>query len=83
MRNRKPTHAQAAWLQRIARSPLMKTYLDGDPQPRFSLQNGETVPADTAMILIRNGWVKGRRDGLFGDEQSYMPANRIYEALRP
>lgn len=23
-------------------SPLMKTYLNGDPLPRFSLQSGET-----------------------------------------
>lgn len=48
MKTRKPTHAQAAWLKRIALSPLMKTYIEGDPQPRFSLSTGETVPADSS-----------------------------------
>lgn len=76
----KPTEAQAKWLQRIAHSPLMKTYLVGDPDPHWSLQNGATIPSPIAQVLVRNGWVKGRRDGLFGDEQSYV---RVYEALRP
>jgi hypothetical protein len=80
---RKPSEAQAQWLRRIAHSPLMKTYVPNDPQPRFSLQDGSTVPHQTATLLIRNGWVRGRRDGLFGDEQSYAPANMVYEALRP
>jgi hypothetical protein len=79
----KPTEAQAKWLRRIAQSPLMKTYIDGEPMPRFSLQSGATVPTPIAEVLIRNGWVKGRRDGLFGDEQSYIPRERVYEALRP
>lgn len=80
---KKPSIAQADWLKRIAHSPMMKTYVQGDPQPRFSLQDGSTVPINTALLLIRNGWVRGRRDGLFGDEQSYMPSAMIYEALRP
>jgi len=83
MKTHRPTYVQADWLKRIARSPMMKTYVVGDTQPRYSLQDGTTVPIQTAEVLIRNGWVKGRRDGLFGDEQSYGPANRIYEALRP
>ena len=83
MKTHKPTEAQTRWLARIARSPLMKTYVQGDTQPRYSLQDGSTVPIDIAEKLIRNGWVRGRRDGLFGDEQSYMPRDRIYEALRP
>ncbi len=65
----KPNHYQVAWLGRIARSPLMKTFIDDEV--RFSLQNGETVPAHTAKVLIRNGWVKPRRDGLFDDTQTY------------
>ena len=80
---RRPTLAQSDWLKRIARSPLMKTYRRDDPQPRYSLQDGTTVPAPTAEALIRNGWLRGRRDGLFGDNQSYMPSNMIYEALKP
>jgi len=83
MKTHKPTEAQAQWLRRIAHSPLMKTYVQGDSQPRYSLQSGETVPVPIAEKLIRNGWVRGRRDGLFGDEQSYTPRDRVYEALRP
>lgn len=76
----KPTEAQAKWLKRIAQSPLLKTYLDGELLPRFSLQNGATVPAPVAEVLIRNGWLTGRRDG---DEQSYIPQRVLYEVLRP
>jgi hypothetical protein len=83
MKTHKPTHKQAAWLKRIAASPLTKTYLPGDRQVRYSLQNGDPVPLDIAERLIRNGWVKGRRDGFFGDAQSYAPESIVYEALRP
>jgi len=83
MKTHRPTEAQSRWLQRIARSPMMKTYIVGDSRPRYSLQNGDTVPIPIAETLIRNGWVRGRRDGLFGDEQSYTPRDRVYEALRP
>ena len=83
MKTHKPTHNQTAWLKRIARSPLMKTYLPGDRQVQYTLQDGSPVPLDIAERLIRNGWVKGRRDGLWGDEQSYGPSDRIYEALKP
>jgi len=83
MKTHRPTIAQTEWLKRIARSPMMKTYVSGDSQPRYSLQDGSTVPISIAEKLIRNGWVRGRRDGLFGDEQSYMPRDRVYEALRP
>lgn len=69
---RKPTLAQTQWLHRIALSPLMKTYIDGEPQPRFSLVSGETVPFPTASLLIRNGWVRPQRDGLFDDPQTYV-----------
>lgn len=83
MKTHHPTHEQAAWLRRIAASPLMKTYLPDDRQVYYSLQNGDPVPLDIAERLIRNGWVRGRRDGFWGDEQSYAPSERIYEALRP
>lgn len=69
---RKPTLAQAEWLRRIALSPLMKTYIDGETQPRFSLACGTTVPFATASVLIRNGWVRACRDGLFDDPQTYV-----------
>lgn len=78
----RPTEGQAKWLQRIARSPLMKTYITGDPEPRYSLQNGQTVPAPTAQVLIRNGWVKGQKAGLLDDERAWG-VDRQYEALRP
>lgn len=67
----KPTKAQAAWLGRIARSPLMKTHIGSDPKPRYSLQDGTTVPINIATTLICNGLVYGRGDGLFGDDQSW------------
>lgn len=81
-RRRRPTETQARWLRLIARSPLMKTYIPDDPAPHYS-QNGMVVPLPTAEVLIRNGWVRGRRDGLWGDEQSYGPVDRVYEVLKP
>jgi hypothetical protein len=78
----RPTEGQVKWLQLIARSPLMKTYIEGDPDPRYSLQNGQTVPAPMAQVLIRNGWVKGQNAGLLDDEQAWG-IDRRYEALRP
>lgn len=69
----KPTHIQAEWLRRIAVSPLMKTHMEGESLPRFSLQSGATVPHTTAQVLIRNGWVRERRDGLWPDDaQTYV-----------
>ena len=62
---RKPTEGQAHWLKRIAQSPLMKTYVDGVPQ--YSLMNGAAVPATTASVLIRNGWVERQGDALWGE----------------
>jgi hypothetical protein len=67
---KRPTDTQAAWLRRIARSPMMATRVPGEPT-RYGLQNGNDVPAQTAEALIRNGWVKGERDGLFDEPQTY------------
>lgn len=83
MKTHKPTRKQADWLKRIALCPLMKTYLPGDRELQYTLQDGTPVPLDLAERLIRNGWVKGRRDGLFGDQQSWTPEHRVYEALKP
>ena len=82
-RTAKPTEEQAKWLKRIAHSPLMKTYTPGDPDPRYSLQNGQTVPAPTAQLLIRNGWVTGQRAALLEDDEQAWGVDRQYEALRP
>jgi len=73
---RKPTEVQAQWLRRIARSPLMKTY-QADGAPRYSLQNGAAVPAPTAELLIRNGWVHREGDALLGQD------SQTYRALKP
>jgi hypothetical protein len=64
----KPTSSQANWLHRIALSPMMVTRTPGE-NDRYSLANGAVINERTAKILIRNGWVVGRRDGLpwFGD----------------
>ncbi len=68
----KPNENQAQWLRRIAVSPLMKTCIEGEDAPRWSLQNGATVPAHTVSALIRNGWVRPVKDGLFDDPQTYL-----------
>jgi hypothetical protein len=81
MKTRKPTEAQAAWLKRIAHSPLLKTCLLEGAQGRYSLEDGTPVPLDIAERLIRNGWVRARR--VSGAEQTYAPHDRVYEALRP
>jgi hypothetical protein len=73
---KRPTTAQAGWLRRIAHSRLIKTYRHDNPQPRYSLQSGQTVPARIANVLIRNGWVKRSGDGLFGDTQTYEVLKR-------
>jgi hypothetical protein len=65
-----PTLMQAQWLRRIAQSPLMVTHTPGE-ETRYSLQNGTTVPRPTAETLIRKGWLKAERDGLFDLPQSY------------
>jgi hypothetical protein len=66
----RPNHYQAQWLRRIAQSPMMVTRVPGEP-PRYSLQTGEIIPQRTAEILIRNGWLRAQRDGLFDDPQTY------------
>ncbi len=69
-RPKRPSENQSRWLARIAQSPLMVTRVPGE-EPRFSLQNGHTVPRSTVDVLIRNGWIKDERDGLFDDAQTY------------
>ena len=69
-RPRGPTEGQTIWLRRIALSPMMVTYREGE-DPRFSLQNGETVPRNVAEALIMRGWVKGDKDSLFGLSQTF------------
>jgi hypothetical protein len=66
----RPTGYQTLWLRRIASSPMMVTREPGEPT-RYSLQNGHTIPSPTAETLIKNGWVKGERDGLFDEPQTY------------
>lgn len=66
----KPSTTQAMWLRRISLSPMIKTYI-GNRVPVFSLANGEEIPPYVAMALIRNGWVRGERDGIFDDPQTY------------
>lgn len=67
---KKPNFQEAQWLKRIAQSPLMVTKRQ-DEEPFYCLQNGNSIPAKTAISLIKNGWVKGQRDGLFDDPQTY------------
>lgn len=67
---RRPTEYQAQWLRRIAQSAMMVTRGPGEPI-RYILQNGATIPASTAETLIRNGWLRAERDGLFADAQTY------------
>jgi hypothetical protein len=72
---RKPSTTQAMWLRRIALSPMMKTYI-GNKEPVFALATGEEIPPHMAKTLIKNGWVRGQKDGMFDDPQ-------IYTALKP
>lgn len=74
---KKPSHNQATWLRRIALSPMIKIYVEGEKHPRFSLLNGEIVPSATAKVLIANRWVRGQNDGLLAGE------NQTYTALTP
>jgi hypothetical protein len=70
-RKKLPTSYQASWLRRMAVSPMMVTYVDGENE-RYGLFDGSTVPASTARILIRNGWVRpDRESGLFDRPQVY------------
>ncbi len=66
----KPSHTQAMWLRRIAQSRMVKGYV-GNKVPVFSLDTGEEIPPYVALALIRNGWVRGERDGMFDDPQTY------------
>jgi hypothetical protein len=68
---KKPSTTQAMWLRRIAISPMMKTYI-GNKEAVFSLASGEGIPPYVAQALIRNGWVKGQKDGMFDDPQTYI-----------
>lgn len=68
---RYPTIVQYNWLRRIALSPLTLTRQPGEPA-RYSLANGATVPETTVRVLIRNGWVRPQRDGLFDDCQTWV-----------
>jgi hypothetical protein len=70
IKSKRPTEYQTIWLRRIASFPMMVTRVPGEPT-RYSLQNGHTIPSPTAETLIRNGWVKGERDGLFDEPQTY------------
>lgn len=65
-RPKRPTYTQAAWLRRIALSPLMVTRTP-EAGASYSLTNGAVVPEPTAKVLIRNGWVASECDGLFPD----------------
>ena len=67
---KRPTIGQSKWLAMIARSAMMVTKISGAAD-RYGLQSGEAIPSDTAETLIRNGWVKAERDGLFDEPQTY------------
>jgi hypothetical protein len=61
---RKPTLLQTAWLRRVAQSGgLMVTY-QADGPSHFALVTGDVVPKEMAEALIKNGWMRGQRDGL-------------------
>ncbi len=66
---KRPTKRAAAWLKRIAISPLMITKT---PEEKYySLQDGTPVPPAIAHYLINCGWLKAERDGLFEEPQTY------------
>jgi len=67
----RPSTTQATWLRRIAVSPMMKTYI-GNKQPVFHLSSGEEIPPYIAQKLISMGWVRGQKDGLYDDPQTYV-----------
>ena len=70
----KLTESQAKLLWRIGKSPLMVTK-SADGEDRYSLQNGRTINARSAQILIRDRWFVPLDDGLFaGLSQTFVPA---------
>lgn len=66
----RPNYREAAWLKRIAASPLMLTKVPGE-DVHYSLQDGTPVPEATARRLIACGWLKAQRDGLWEEPQTY------------
>jgi hypothetical protein len=72
----KPTTGEASWHKRIAQQGRMMVTRSSTRATTYSLLDGTIVPSDIAQRLIHKGLLKGQRDGLFGDVQSY-------EVLRP
>jgi hypothetical protein len=68
-----PTEAQTRVLRQIASAGgyLMLTN-DGEAgSRRYSDPAGRTIAEPTARILIKNGWVKAQRDGLWDEPQTW------------
>lgn len=70
---RKPTKYQSRVLAMIARHSLMKTFVPTRPLPFWHVEGIGEISHECAQALIRNGWVKGNRDGLpmFEETQTY------------
>jgi hypothetical protein len=71
---RKPTNYEAAVLRMIARTRLVKTYVDSRKTPVWIVENGCEISHECAQQLIKHGWVVPVRDGLsmFDDSQTYV-----------
>jgi hypothetical protein len=63
--NRTVYRAEAQWLARMKTSPLMVTFVKGDPKPRTIVQS------PIAQTLIDRGLVQPTQDGLLGNSQTY------------
>ena len=70
MKPRPPTAFESTWLRRIAASALMVTYVPGHDES-YSLLDGTGVPLGLARRLIARGWLRGSRDGIFDQPQTY------------
>jgi hypothetical protein len=68
---RRPTELQAFWLRRIAQAGgMVVTYRDGSPH--YTLVGGDAaIPTELERALIRCGWLRGERDGLYERPQTY------------
>lgn len=65
----KPNLSDTKLLQQIAHQSLLKTRVGKDWE--YSLADGSPVHRRDAERLINNGWLRGNKDGLFGDSQTF------------
>jgi hypothetical protein len=61
----KPTIHQAQVLRQIANAGGGLCLTRTPDDMRYHDQAGRTIATPTAMVLIRNGWVKAQRDSMF------------------